>query len=190
MDAAVKLLLSIARYADPVRNSIKLLFTLFVLLVPSAFAQTIYVGATTGTPIFNEDFKLGVQAGANLTPEFEVRVAAEGNLRNLQPNMASLDALYNFFLNVDRLTSGGDAIVGSPTNNALYLGAGFDGYYGHSARAINDAHRFGAHAVVGGEAMLGRFGFFGEVQPGFTFPPDWDDLEPAIRARLGINFHL
>lgn len=168
----------------------KLLFTMFVLLVPAAFAQTVYLGATTGTPIFNENFKLGIQAGVNLTPEFEVRAAAEGNLRNLQPNMASLDAFYNFFLNVDRLTTGGDAIVGTPTNNSLYMGGGFDGYYGRRARNLNDAYRFGAHAIVGGEALLGRFGVFGELQPGFVFPPDWDDIKPSIRARLGVNFHL
>ena len=69
----------------------KTLLTLFALAIPSAFAQTVYVGVAGGTPIFNENFKLGVQAGVNLTPEFEVRVSAEGNLNNLQPSMASLD---------------------------------------------------------------------------------------------------
>lgn len=171
-------------------NFMKLTLTLFALLLPSAFAQTIYFGAATGTPIFNEDWKLGVQAGVNLTPEFEVRLAAEGNLREFQPEMASLDALYNFFLNVDRLTSGGDAIVGAPTNNSLYIGAGFDGYYGEHADNIDDAYRYGAHGIVGAEAMLGRFGIFGEVQPGVVFEPDWDDVGPSLRGRLGVNFHL
>ena len=188
----VKLPLSIARYAGPVRHSIKLLLTLFVLLVPSAFAQTIYLGATTGTPIVNKDqnFKLGAQLGVNLTPAFEVRVSAEGNLNNLQPNMASLDALTNFFLNVDRLTSGGDAIVGAPTNNSLYLGAGVHGYYGRRANSINDAYRLGGHAIVGAEAMLGRFGFFGEFQPGVVVRRDFSELKPSFRAKFGVNFHL
>lgn len=169
---------------------LKVALTLSALTLPSALAQTVYVGVTTGTPIFNEDFKLGVQAGLNLTPEFEVRAAAEGNLTNLQPEMATLDAFYNFFLNVDRLTSGGDAFVGAPTNNSLYLGAGIDGYYGPRANNISDAYRYGTHGVVGAEAMLGRFGVFGEVQPGVVFESDWGGVKPSFRARLGVNFHL
>lgn len=169
---------------------LKTSLTLVALALPAAFAQTVYFGVTTGTPIFNEDFKLGVQAGLNLTPEFEIRAAAEGNLTNLQPEMATLDAFYNFFLNVDRLTSGGDAIVGAPTNNSLYLGAGVDGYYGEHANNINDAYRYGTHAVVGAEAMLGRFGIFGELQPGIVFESDWDEVKASVRARLGVNFHL
>jgi hypothetical protein len=170
----------------------KLLFTLFALLVPGAFAQTVYLGITTGTPVVNKsyNFKLGVQAGTNLTPEFEVRVSAEGNLNNLQPNMASLDAFTNFFLNVDRLTSGGDAVVGSPTNNSLYLGAGIHGYYGRRADSINDAYRLGAHSIVGAEALLGRFGVFGEIQPGVVVRRDFSELKPSFRARFGVNFHL
>ena len=168
----------------------KVLLTLFALALPSAFAQTVYLGVAAGTPIFNENFKLGVQAGVNLTPEFEVRVSAEGNLNNLQPSMASLDVFTNFFLNVDRLTAGGDAIVGAPTNNSLYLGAGIDGYYGEHANGIDDAYRYGAHAVVGAEAMLGRFGVFGELQPGAVVEDDFTDLKGSFRAKLGINFHL
>ena len=169
---------------------LKLTLTLFALALPAAFAQTVYFGVTTGTPIFNENFKLGAQAGVNLTPEFEVRVAAEGNLANLHPEMASLDAFYNFFLNVDRLTSGGDAIVGAPTNNSLYLGAGVDGYYGKKATRIDRAYRFGFHGVVGAEAMLGRFGIFGEVQPGIVLGRYDGNVKPSVRARLGLNFHL
>ncbi len=168
----------------------KTLLILFALAVPSAFAQTVYLGATAGTPIFNENFKLGVQAGVNLTPEFEVRVSAEGNLSNLQPSMASLDVLNNFFLNVDRLTAGGDAIVGAPTNNSLYLGAGIDGYYGKKADNIRDAYRYGAHAIIGAEALLGRFGVFGELQPGAVVKRDFTDLGGSFRAKLGVNFHL
>lgn len=173
-------------------NFTKLTLTLFALLLSSAFAQTVYFGVATGTPIFNvdEDFKLGVQAGVNLTPEFEVRVAAEGNLSNLQPEMATLDAFYNFFLNVDRLTSGGDAIVGAPTNNSLYLGAGVDGYYGKNATRLDRAYRFGFHGVVGAEAMLGRFGIFGELQPGVVVGRYNGTVKPSVRARLGVNFHL
>lgn len=169
---------------------LKLTLTLFALALPAAFAQTVYFGVTTGTPVFNDDFKLGVQAGLNLTPEFEIRAAAEGNLTNLQPEMATLDAFYNFFLNVDRLTSGGDAIVGSPTNNSLYLGAGVDGYYGKHASNIDDAYRYGFHGVLGAEAMLGRFGLFGELQPGVVVPRDWEEVKASVRARLGVNFHL
>ena len=168
----------------------KTLLTLFALAVPSAFAQTVYLGVAGGTPIFNENFKLGVQAGVNLTPEFEVRVSAEGNLSNLQPSMASLDAFTNFFLNVDRLTAGGDAIVGAPTNNSLYLGAGIDGYYGKNANSINDAYRYGLHAVVGAEAMLGRFGVFGELQPGAVVQRDFTNFKGSFRAKVGVNFHL
>ena len=171
-------------------NLTKTLLALFALALPSAFAQTVYVGVTGGTPIFNENFKLGVQAGVNLTPEFEVRVSAEGNLSNLQPSMASLDVFTNFFLNVDRLTAGGDAIVGAPTNNSLYLGAGIDGYYGKKANGINDAYRYGAHAVVGAEAILGRFGVFGELQPGAVVRRDFTELKGSFRAKLGVNFHL
>lgn len=169
---------------------LKVSLMLVAFSLPTALAQTVYLGVTTGTPIFNEDFKLGVQAGINLTPEFEIRAAAEGNLTNLQPEMATLDAFYNFFLNVDRLTSGGDAIVGSPTNNSLYLGAGVDGYYGNHANGLDDAYRYGTHGVVGAEALLGRFGVFGELQPGIVFESDWDGVKPSVRARLGVNFHL
>jgi hypothetical protein len=170
---------------------LKLTLTLFALALPSAFAQTVYFGVTGGTPVFNyNSFKLGVQAGLNLTPEFEVRAAAEGNVANFRPEMASLDAFYNFFLNVDRLTSGGDAIVGSPTNNSLYLGAGVDGYYGKNATRIDRAYRFGFHGVVGAEAMLGRFGLFGELQPGVIVGRYNGDVKPSVRARLGVNFHL
>ncbi len=170
----------------------KVLLTLFALALPSAFAQTVYLGLTTGTPIVNKNtnWKLGAQLGVNLTPEFEVRVSAEGNLNNLQPNMASLDAFTNFFLNVDRLTAGGDAIVGAPTNNSLYLGAGVDGYYGKNASRLNAAYRYGLHAVVGAEAMLGRFGIFGEIQPGAVVRKDFTDLKGSFRAKLGVNFHL
>ena len=159
----------------------KTLVVLFALAVPSAFAQTVYFGLTTGTPIINKDsnFKLGAQFGLNLTPEFEVRVSAEGNLSNFQPQMASLDLFANFFLNVDRLTSGGDAIVGAPTNNSLYVGAGVDGDYG-----------YGFHGIVGAEAMLGRFGLFGEIQPGIIAPRDFESVIASFRARFGVNFHL
>ena len=168
----------------------KLCITLALLLVSLSSAQTLYAGITTGTPIFNENFKLGAQLGVNLTPEFEVRVAAEGNLANLQPQMASLDAFRNFFLNVDRLTSGGDALVGAPTNNALYLGGGVDGYYGKRARSIRNAYRYGFHGVVGAEALLGRFGVFGELQPGVVVRRDFSDLKGSFRGKLGINFHF
>lgn len=173
-------------------NFTKVLLTLFALAVPSAFAQTVYVGLTTGTPIVNKNtnWKLGAQLGVNLTPKFEVRASAEGNLNNLQPNMASLDAFTNFFLNVDRLTSGGDAIVGAPTNNSLYLGAGIDGYYGKNANELRDAYRYGFHAIVGAEAMLGRFGIFGEIQPGAIVKRDFADLGGSFRAKFGVNFHL
>lgn len=170
----------------------KTLFVLFALAVPSAFAQTVYFGVTTGTPIVNKDtnFKIGGQFGVNLTPEFEVRVSAEGNLSNFQPQMASLDLFTNFFLNVDRLTSGGDALVGAPTNNSLYLGAGVDGYYGRNADQLRDAYRYGFHGIVGAEAMLGRFGLFGEIQPGIVAPRDFDSVIASFRAKFGVNFHL
>ena len=171
-------------------NFTKTLFALFALALPSAFAQTVYVGVNAGSPIFNENFKLGAQVGVNLTPEFEVRASAEGNLRNFQPSMASLDVLTNFFLNVDRLTAGGDAIVGAPTNNSLYLGAGIDGYYGKNANSINDAYRYGAHAIVGAEAMFGRFGVFGELQPGGVVKRNFTEFKGSFRAKLGVNFHL
>lgn len=174
------------------KNFLKVSLALFALAVPSAFAQTVYFGLTTGTPIVNKDtnFKLGGQFGVNLTPEFEVRVSAEGNLENLQPQMASLDLFTNFFLNVDRLTSGGDAIVGSPTNNSLYLGVGVDGYYGRNADQLRDAYRYGFHGIVGAEAMLGRFGLFGELQPGIVAPRDFDSVIASFRAKFGVNFHL
>ena len=168
----------------------KLLLALAFLGCTFASAQTVYAGVTTSTPIFDENFKLGVQFGINLTPEFEVRVGAEGNLTNLQPQLASLDAFYNFFLNVDRLTAGGDAIVGSPTNNSLYLGAGVDGYYGKNARGIDRAYRYGFHGVVGAEALLGRFGLFGEVQPGVVVKRNLTELKASFRAKLGVNFHF
>ncbi len=171
-------------------NFTKTLLALFALALPSAFAQTVYVGLTGGTPIFNENFKLGAQFGVNLTPEFEVRASAEGNLSNFQPSMASLDVFTNFFLNVDRLTAGGNAIVGAPTNNSLYLGAGIDGYYGKKADNIRDAYRYGAHAVIGAEALLGRFGVFGELQPGAVVRRDFTNLGGSFRAKLGVNFHL
>ena len=173
-------------------NFTKTLFVLFALALPSAFAQTVYLGLTTGTPIVNKNtnFKLGAQAGINLTPEFEVRASIEGNLNNLQPNMASLDVFTNFFLNVDRLTAGGDAIVGAPTNNSLYLGAGVDGYYGENAKRLSAAYNYGFHAVVGAEAMLGRFGLFGEIQPGAIIHRDFTDLKGSFRAKFGVNFHL
>ncbi len=170
----------------------KTLLILFILAIPSAFAQTVYVGVTGGTPIVNKStkWKLGAQLGVNLTPEFEVRVSAEGNLTNLQPNMASLDAFTNFFLNVDRLTSGGDAIVGAPTNNALYVGAGVDGYYGKNANELRDAYDYGFHAVVGAEALLGRFAFFGEIQPGAIVKRDFTEVGGSFRAKFGVNFNL
>jgi hypothetical protein len=168
----------------------RLFVTLTFMLISLTTAQTLYAGITTGTPIFNEDFKLGAQLGVNLTPEFEVRVAAEGNLADFQPQMGSLDAFYNFFLNVDRLTSGGNAVVGAPTNNALYLGGGIDGYYGRRARAINSAYRYGFHGVVGAEALLGRFGLFGEFQPGVVVRRNFTDLKASFRGKLGINFHF
>lgn len=172
------------------KHSLKLLTALLLMLLSSAFAQTIYVGGSVGTPIFNEDYKVGLQAGMNLTPSFEVRVAGEGSMQNFRPELASLDALYNFFLNVDHLTQGKDALVGRPTNNALYIGAGVEGYYGKSARQLNQAYRFGTHGIVGVEAMLGRFGVFGEIRPGFVFPPNWSNIKPSVRARVGVNFHL
>ena len=174
------------------KNFTKLFLTLFAVAVPSALAQTVYLGLTAGTPIINQDenFKLGAQFGLNLTPEFEVRVSAEGNLDNLQPNMASLDAFANFFLNVDRLTSGGDALVGAPTNNSLYLGAGVDGYYGRKANELKDAYRYGFHGIVGAEALLGRFGLFAELQPGIVVRRDFDELKSSFRAKFGVNFHL
>lgn len=168
----------------------KLFITLALLLFSLSSAQTLYAGVTTGTPIFNDNFKLGAQLGVNLTPEFEVRVGAEGNLANFQPQMASLDAFHNFFLNVDRLTSGGDAVVGAPTNNALYLGGGIDGYYGKRARSIRSAYRYGFHGVVGGEASLGRFGVFGEFQPGVVVRRNFTDLKASFRAKFGVNFHF
>lgn len=170
----------------------KTLLILFALAFPGAFAQTVYFGLTTGTPIINKNtnWKLGAQVGVNLTPAFELRASAEGNLNNLQPNMASLDVFNNFFLNVDRLTSGGDAIVGAPTNNSLYLGAGLDGYYGKTANELRDAYRYGLHAVVGAEALLGRFGIFGELQPGAVIHKDFTDLKGSFRAKFGVNFHL
>ncbi len=168
----------------------KWFITLAFLLISLSSAQTLYAGVTTGTPIFNENFKLGAQLGVNLTPGFEVRVGAEGNLANLQPQMASLDAFHNFFLNVDRLTPGGNATVGAPTNSALYLGGGIDGYYGKRARAINNAYRYGFHGVVGAEALLGRFGLFGEFQPGVVVRRDFSDLKASFRGKLGVNFHF
>ena len=80
--------------------------------------------------------------------------------------------------------------MGAPTNNSLYVGVGIDGYYGKKADDIRDAYRYGAHAVIGAEAMLGRFGVFGEVQPGAIVKRDFTDLGGSFRAKLGVNFHL
>ncbi len=162
----------------------------FVSFFSLASAQPVYLGLSTGSPLFNDDFKAGAHLGVVLSPSLELRVSGEGNLRNFRPEMASFDLYTPIYLQTDRLAT--ERVIGQDefTQTNIYLGGGLDGYYGPRARNIGGAYRFGVHGVAGVETFVGRVGLFGEVQPGVVSRPDFSDVRGSFRGRIGFNFHL
>jgi hypothetical protein len=169
----------------------KTLLVLLFVVLGAAQAQAFYVGLSTGSPYVNEDFKAGAHLGVALSPSLELRVSAEGSLRDARPEMASLDVLVPvYYFTTDNINVRASAEPNTLTHSNIYLGAGIDGYYRQSARRLTDVRRFGVHGVVGAEAMLGRIGLFGELQPGVVAPPNFNNPRGSFRGRFGFNFHL
>lgn len=169
----------------------KLFLLLFFALFGAAHAQAFYLGLSTGSPYVNEDFKAGAHLGVALSPSLELRASAEGSLRDARPEMASLDLLVPvYYFSTDNVNVRASAEPNALTQSNIYLGAGLDGYYRQSARRLTDVRRVGVHGVVGAEAMLGRIGLFGELQPGVVARPNLNDAEGTFRARFGFNFHF
>ena len=158
------------------KKSIAILFMTALLLGPVAWAQDLYLGLGGATPTNTDDDSIGLSAqlGVGLLAGFSVRAAVETNTSLDTFRIASGDLLYS---------------IGLPfTQSAAYFGAGADVFFEEQPDAIEDVQNgpFGAHVVGGGELRLGRFGVFGEVQPGLLF----EDFDTYIRARAGVNLHF
>jgi len=122
---------------------------------------------------------VGAQFGLNFLPSFGLRAAVEGDVASADLQLASLDALYSFYLPM------------SP--NSIYLGAGADLFNPSQLASVDDLQDgvFGAHAVAGAEFRLARFGLFGELQPGYMLGEDFSDEDAYyLRAKGGVNFHF
>ena len=150
--------------------------TCAALLSSSALAQELYVGVAGATPTNTDDETIGLsaQVGVGLLAGFTVRAAVETSADFDTFRLASGDLLYN---------------IGLPlTQSKAYFGAGADAFFEDQPDEISDVQDgpFGAHVVGGGELRLGRFGVFGEVQPGLLF----EDFDTYFRARAGVNLHF
>lgn len=153
------------------------------LLGSTALAQELYIGVAGATPTEANDDTLGLSAqlGVGLLAGFSVRAAAETSADLDTFRLVSGDLLYN---------------IGLPlTQSKVYLGAGADVFFDDQpddAQDIVDGvddGPFGVHVVGGGELRLGRFGVFGEVQPGVLLE-DIEDFDTYLRARAGVNLHF
>ncbi len=156
----------------------KLICTLCAALLLStpALAQELYVGIGGAPPTNADDETIGLSAqlGVGLLGGLSVRAAAETSADLSSFRLASGDVLFN---------------IGLPlTQSKAYFGAGADVFFEEQPDAISDVQNgpFGAHVLGGGELRLGRFGVFGEVQPGLLF----EGFDTYIRARAGVNLHF
>lgn len=160
----------------------KLIMTLMclALLGSSALAQELYIGGGVATPTNAGDETIGLSAqlGVGLLAGFSVRAAAEVSSDFDTFRLISGDLLYN---------------IGLPlTQSKVYLGTGADVFFEDQPENVDDVvdniddGPFGLHVVGGGELRLGRFGVFGEVQPGVLL----EDFDTYIRARAGVNLHF
>ncbi len=160
----------------------KLIYTILclVLLGSSALAQDLYLGGGVAPPTNSDDESIGLSAqlGVGLLAGFSVRAAAEISSDFDTFRLISGNLLYN---------------IGLPlTQSKAYFGAGADVFFEDQPDNVEDIvdnidnGPFGLHAVGGGELRLGRFGVFGEVQPGVLI----EDFDTYIRARAGVNLHF
>ena len=151
-------------------------FLSILLLGSSAFAQDLYLGVG-GAPTTNTDddtLGLSAQLGVGLIANFSVRAAVEASADLANFRLASGDLLYSLGLPI--------------TQSTLYLGAGADVFFVEQPDSIDDVRNqpLGLHVVGGGELRLGRFGVFGEVQPGLLL----ENRDTYVRARAGVNLHF
>ena len=155
-------------------------FMCIALLGSSALAQELYIGGGVATPTNADDETIGLSAqlGVGLLAGFSVRAAAETSSDFKNFRLISGDLLYN---------------IGLPlTQSKAYFGAGADVFFEEEPENVDDIvdnidnGPFGVHAVGGGELRLGRFGVFGEVQPGVLL----ESFDTYIRARAGVNLHF
>ena len=145
-----------------------LFLTVLLLVLPTAFAQGVYLGGgvTLSNPGLSAQFGVGLPAGL----EIRAVLLTAGGLNKL--DSAGVDFLYS---------------IGLPSSR-LYLGAGGDAFFVSAPSDAAEASKrtLGLHTTGGAELRLGSFGFFGEVRPGLKLGP----FEGYIRTRVGLNLHF